>query len=142
MLLSSFKRYSGSLINKTVVHSINGVDWLGINNAGKGILMTTGDGASPTPPDDLLLAYGSCSASGVKFLLEKRGKKVRNVKVEIEGEWQLAPVRKIKEVRMNYIIDADDVSQELADNTLKSVEQNMCIIGQTMKYTPTITLVD
>ena len=139
---NNFFKFGSNLTSKATIRQINKVEWLAVNQENRGMLLSCGNGGGPTPPDYFLLSLASCQASGIRFLLEKRGKKVKGLTVDVEAEWDLGPRRKFKEIRLNYTIEADEVSQELADQVIENVEKNMCVVGQTLKYKPNITLID
>lgn len=116
---------------------ISGLDWLTVNKDGKASVMTTGDGVAPTPPCYVLMALGACAGNGVKFLLEKAGKTIRDIKVDVEGEWDAKPQRRISEIRMSVKADADVTEEELA-KIVKQVEDKMCPVAGTLKYPTTL----
>ena len=133
--VSSFWRsFAEERVRKAQVRLIDGVEWLGLNKDGKGILLSTGNGSAPTPPDALLMAYGACAASGVKFLLEKRGRTVRSLVTECEGEWIMDPQRRFKDITLHFKVDVDDVTQEELDKIIAQIEGKMCLVGQTLRY--------
>ena len=77
MLRSFVKIPKHDNLVEVAIKNIGGEDWFCTDKKGRGILMTTEDGASPTPPDHLMLALGTCFGAGVKKLLIQNKKKVK-----------------------------------------------------------------
>lgn len=143
MLRSFAKIPTGREIAKVNVKLIKDNNWFGQNAAGRGLVLTTGSGqgsAGPTPPDHIMLAYGSCFGGSVKHILEDNGIKVKDLTVEMEAEWELVPHRRIKEFRSNCIIEADGLTQEMADAALKQASDEVCMVANTLKRSPKITV--
>jgi uncharacterized OsmC-like protein len=106
---------------------------MGINKDGKSIVLSNGLNVAPSPPDAFLMAYGACAASGLKFLLEKQGKKVRSLKTEVEGRWADSQERRLDKIDLNFNIDVDDVTQKELDDLVALIEAKMCPVGQTLR---------
>lgn len=127
---------------KATVQLIDGIEWFCRNKDGKGVLLSTGTGSAPTPPDALMMAYGACAASGIKFMLEKKGKVVKSLDTEVEAEWAMDPQRRIKDIKLHFKIDVDGVSQEELDKLVEHCEKKMCPVGQTLRHGVVIKRVD
>lgn len=140
MLRSFVKLPAGREIAKAHVKLIDGLEWFCTNGAGRGTIMTTGKGAAPTPPDHVVLAFGSCFGASVRRILENKGHKVNDIKIEIDAEWEFEPKQRIRELRANCIIDADGVDQALADSAVQQAEEQVCMIASTLKRGPSITV--
>ncbi|OHT04982.1 hypothetical protein TRFO_27431 [Tritrichomonas foetus] len=137
MLSSSFKR-SLPEIWKAHSHLIVGEEWWCTDNQGRGIVTTAGLGSAPTPPDLLLMGLGACAGNGIKFILEKNGKKVRSLDVDVEGEWDPKPVRRMKDIRLKVTADAD-IDQASLSKIVEEVKEKMCPVAGTLLNNPHIT---
>ena len=136
MLSAAFKR-SAPEIWKAHSHYIVGDEWWCTDNQGRGIITTAGMGSAPTPPDLLLMGLGACAGNGIKFNLEKRGKTVKSLDVQVEGEWSPTPVRHISEIRMKVIADVD-MDQDQLSKLVDEVKEKMCPVAGTILHTPVI----
>ena len=137
MLSSSFHRFAPE-IWKTRAHNILGSEWFCTDSHGRGIVTTAGAGSAPTPPDLLLMGLGACAGNGIKFALEKRGKTVKSISVDVEGEWTSKPQRRMETIRMNVIADVDMDEAQLK-KVVDEVKEKMCPVAGTLLTTPTIT---
>ena len=136
MLSTGFTRFAAE-VWKVHAQCIHGLEWFCTDKNGKGILTTTGDGSAPTPPDYLLMGLGACAGNGIKFVLEKKGKKVNSISVDVEGEWTSTPTRRMKEIRMNVKCDAGISTSEL-EKIVEDVKHKMCPVAGTLLHTPEI----
>ena len=105
-------------------------------------MSTDNKGSAPTPPDSLMMSLGACAADSLKFLLEKHGKVVKNIVTNVEADWEIEPKRRISEFRLNFLVDADDTTQELLDQLTNQVETKMCTVAQTLQCGPAIKRID
>jgi len=137
MLVNSFSR-SIVRIDKCAVHNIYGDEWLCVNKGGKGILMSTADGCSPHPPDYLLMALGSCSADDVKIGLENKGHKVRKITAFVDGEIDMKPKRRFKDIKIRFEVDADGISKEEIREVATHVLTNVCPVANTIIGKPKV----
>lgn len=141
--VSSLARgFAAPVVSTVNVSLIEGIEWFCRGKDGKGTVLTTGAGSAPTPPDSLLMGYGACAASGVKFLLEKRGKVVKSMETEIAGTWDMTPFPRISAIDLHFKVEADDVDQELLDKLVHEVETKMCPVGQTLRHGTVVKHVD
>lgn len=134
-MLAAVAKRSFTKIQKASVRLVGGVEWITFDGKGQSAMMTCGDGAAPTPPDHLELAYGVQAGGYLKELIEKAGKTVNSLEVELAAEWQLGKIRKFKEVRMNFVIDSPDLTQEETNGFLDKVKEQF-------QFTPSLTLID
>jgi uncharacterized OsmC-like protein len=88
------------------------------------------------------MAYGACAASGLKFLLEKRGKKVLKLETEVEGQWSEGEQRKLDRISLTFNIDVPGATQDELDKLVAICEEKMCPVGQTMRAGTVIKRVD
>ena len=137
MLSSIFKRNAPE-IWRAHSHLIVGEEWWCTDNNGRGIITTAGVGSAPTPPDLLLMGLGACAGNGIKFRLEKEGKKVRSLDVDVEGEWDSKPTRRMSDIRLKVTADAD-ISQSELDKIVNEVKEKMCPVAGTLLHNPRIT---
>lgn len=139
----SFRRFAAiQEIVKVSAENIDGKEWFCKSRDGRGIVMSTSqNGTAPTPSDYLMMALGSCASSGVKFLLQKSGKKVNSMLVDVEGEWEMEPKRRIKSLKLNYTLEGD-LDEASFNKALEQQEKSMCPVSQTLKRTPTIKYVE
>ena len=135
MLGTTFTRWA-EVWNVRAKH-IFGEEWFCTDKNGKGIIATTGAGSAPTPPDYVLMSLGACLGSGVRFMLEKRGKACKNLTIEVEGEFGSQPQRRIKEMRVKVSVESD-VAKDVLDKIVKQVEEKMCPVGGTLLNPPVI----
>lgn len=136
------RRFAAPMISKAEVELIGGIEWFCRNKDGKGVVLSTGAGSAPTPPDALLMAYGACAASGLKFLLEKRGKKVRKLVTDVEGRWAMDPQRRLDDISLHFKVDVDGVTQDELDKLVAQIEAKMCPVGQTLRAGTVVKRVD
>lgn len=105
-------------------------------------MSTDNKGSAPTPPDVLMMSLGACAADSLKFLLEKHGKVVKSIVTNVEADWEIEPKRRISEFRLNFLVDANDTSQELLDQLTNQIETKMCTVAQTLQNGPSIKRID
>lgn len=135
MLSTSFTRRA-EIWNATARH-ITGDEWFCTDNQGRGIITTAGAGSAPTPPDLVLMGLGACAGNGIRFALEKKGKKVNQISVNVSGEWVNRPQRRIKEIKMDVQADANLDQWEL-DRIVEEVKDKMCPVAGTLLGKPDI----
>ena len=136
MLRTAFSR-AATEVWKVRAQHILGLEWFCTDKNGKGVVMTTGDGSAPTPPDYLLMSVGACAGNGIRFLLEKAGKKIKSLTVDVEGEWTDQPQRRISEIRMNVTCDGN-VSKEELEKVVQEVKTKACPVAGTILNTPVL----
>jgi uncharacterized OsmC-like protein len=143
MIRQSFCRsFAAPAISKATVINLQDTEWLGINKDGKSIVLSNGHKIAPSPSDAFLMAYGACAASGLKFLLEKRGKKVLKLETQVEGSWADGGQRKLDKICLRFNIDVPGVTQEELDKLVEICEAKMCPVAQTMRAGTLIKRVD
>ncbi|KAH0785972.1 OsmC family peroxiredoxin [Histomonas meleagridis] len=136
MLTSTFRR-SAAEIWKTHAQNIVGSEWFCTDSQGRGIITTAGAGSAPTPPDLLLMGLGACAGNGIKFALEKRGKTVKSISVDVEGEWTNKPQRRMETIRMKVLADVD-MNEAQLKAVVDEVKEKMCPVAGTLLNTPVI----
>lgn len=119
-------------------HNIGSCEYFCTDNNGHGAIITTGEGASATPPDFLLMALGACLSNGIKFNIEKRGKKIKNLDIDVFGEWSSKPSNHISDIKLKITAETD-VDKELFAKIVKEAEDKMCPVSATLRYSPSIT---
>lgn len=127
---------------KVTAETIDGVEWFCKSSDGLGVVMSTGKGSAPTPPDYLMMGLGACASSGIKFLIEKRGKPVTKLICDIEGNWTMDPQRRLKDLTLNYTIEGKGISKELCEKVIETHEKSMCPVAQTLKAGANIKRID
>ena len=134
-----FSRFASPQVYKASAHHIMGCEWLTINKEGKSAVMTTCEGSAPSPPDFMLMGFGACMGSGVKFLLDKNGKKFTKLTVDVEGEWTMKPQRRMGAIRATIKTDAQCDPEKLKE-FVKLVEEKMCPVSGTLRTAPSISM--
>ena len=137
MIAAGFKR-SAPEIWHAHSHHITGDEWWCTDNQGRGIITTAGMGSAPTPPDLLLMGLGACAGNGIRFNIEKRGKKVRSLDVDVSGEWTSKPCRHMFDIKMKVTADTD-MDQATLAKLVEEVKEKMCPVAGTLLNTPKIT---
>ncbi|OHS98339.1 OsmC-like protein [Tritrichomonas foetus] len=133
-----FSRFSTQIPDaKVLVQHVQDSEWLGVGN-GKSTPIKASSKYETSPTDCLLASIGSCSASDLRFLLEKKGKKVNNIQAHVIATWADEPKTHIESFNIAFKVDADDVTQEEIDEMVKTVEEKMCPVSQTLKNPPKI----
>jgi uncharacterized OsmC-like protein len=133
MLSEAFCRhFAASPPLKATVRSIINGDWFCLNKEGKGVHLSTDGSHGPRPLDALLMAYGACAASGLRFLLEKRGKQVETLITDVEGILDQKG-EKLTDISLHFKIDVNGVTQEELEAIVTQIEAKMCPIHQTLK---------
>lgn len=139
MLCSALHTRFSSRVSSVTVTSLPGLQW-GCRSArgGEAVLSTDEKAAAITPPDALMIALGACAADSLKFLLEKHGAAVARVDADVEGDWEVAPRRRLSAFRLTLRVDADRAPQELLDRLTARVERDMCTVCQTLQTPPAV----
>lgn len=132
MLASAFAR---SETHKATAKLIHGLEWFTTNKDGKGCVMTTGPGSAPTPPDYVLMALGACAGNGIKFSLDKMGKKYTKLDIEVLGTWTDKPQRRLGDIKLVVSTDADIPKAKL-EEIVHTVETKTCPVAGTLATAP------
>jgi uncharacterized OsmC-like protein len=130
---SLFARSAATNVTKASVRYISGSDWFCVNKSGNGCVLSTSGESAATPVDSLLMAYGACAASCVKFLLEKEGRSVRSLVTDVTAEWEFTPRIRVKDINLHVKIDADGPTQAQVEKIIATIEASMCPVHQTLK---------
>ena len=123
---------------KCSANHIQGNEWFTKSKDGKGSIVSTGPGSSPTPPDYFLMSYGACIGNGVKGLLEKKKIPFSKLHVDIEGIWTEKPQKRLGEIKFNIQTDANFDEKEVLDH-LKNLEMIICPLSATTRIAPLIS---
>lgn len=140
MISSIYKRYAPKILKPehTHAHNIIGGEWFCTDNNGRGIICSTGNGSGPSPVNYVLMALGACSGAGIKFNLEKRGKTVRSLDIDITGDWSRNPSLHIGDIKLNVTVDAD-IDPKLFSQIVEDVENKFCSVAGTLLNKVNIT---
>lgn len=144
MLRSAFSRYASGKMN-VKVRNIGGFEWNCLSSSGKGGLISCSgpDGPANSPPDQLEMALGVCTGANVLRQLQREGKKVNALSVDMEAVWDLGDLPRFTEIRMKVNVDAPGVTKEHVENILKKIEaEKLCFIRNTLEHAPNISLLD
>lgn len=133
MISNCFERSAPKALKTVHAHTRNiaGSEWFCTDNEGRGIVCSTGNGSAPSPINYLLMALGACSGAGIKFNLEKRGKKVKSLDIDVTGNWTRNPSLHISDIQLNVSVDAD-VDQQLFSQIVDEVENKFCPVAGTL----------
>lgn len=139
MISVDFKRIFSRPLKQQHVHAHNilGDEWFCTDKNGQGIICSAGNGSAPSPINYLLMSLGACTGSGIKFNLEKRGKKVRSVDIDITGDWTREPSLRIGDIQLNVTVDAD-IDQELFSKIVDEVTNKFCPVAGTLLHATNI----
>ena len=140
MISSRISRFSSKILKPVHVHAHNiiGSEWWCTDNNGRGIICSAGNGSAPSPTNYLLMALGACSGSGIKFNLEKRGKEIRNLDIDITGDWVRDPSLRIGKIQLNVTVDAD-IDQQTFSKIVEDVKEKFCPVAGTLLRATNIT---
>lgn len=140
MLSSGFKRFLPKTLKPEHAHAHNiiGSEWWCTDNEGRGIICSAGNGSGPSPVNYVLMALSACSGAGIKFNLEKRGKTIRSLDIDVTGDWTRDPSLRIGSIKLNATVDAD-IDQETFSKIVEEVKEKFCPVAGTLLHNVKIT---
>lgn len=88
----------------------------------------------PSPMDALLLALGGCMAVDVVDILKKGRVPLTGLRLEAEGERAADPPRRYTRVRLEYVVEGVDASEEpKLERAVRLSRETYCSVLHTLR---------
>lgn len=85
-----------------------------------------------TPMELMLIALGGCTAIDIYSLLTERGASITDLEVLLEAERKETPPRRLKRVKLTYVVEALGAGKSEAEEAVKLSMEKYCSVGATL----------
>lgn len=111
---------------KTTVKWIDGMNYVGTDADGRGMLLSGSDGPGVSPMQALLLGLGSCASIDVVLILQKQRLQLDDIQVELDGERGEEAPRPYKKIHMHFILVGDALPEDKVERAIRLSTEKYC----------------
>lgn len=91
------------------------------------------NGVGMKPSELLLLSLASCTAYDVANILQKKRKRLTELRVEVEGQQQSEPPWPFKRIHLHYVVGGDDISARDVAKAIELSHEKYCSVSATLR---------
>lgn len=127
-------------MGKARVKWIDGMNYMGVDADGRGMLLSgSGDGPGVSPMQALLLGLGSCASIDVVMILQKQRLALDDVQVEVEGERGEEAPRPYKKIHMHFMVSGKALPEDKVVRAITLSTEKYCGAFGTLSASAEIT---
>ena len=123
-------------MSKTTVTWLQKLQFVGTDSTNHSVVISKPDeenGTGVKPSDLLLLAVGSCTAYDLVNILQKKKKKLVNVRVDVEGEQQDVSPWAFTRIHMHYVVEGSNISERDVAKAIELSHEKYCSVSATLR---------
>jgi len=116
--------------------------FLGSDDSGHVVVYDSSDGVRKgiSPMRALLTSLGACTGMDVVAILNKRGQKLKSLKILVSGERPEHGLPKPwTSIHIKYVLSGDPLEKRFVEEAIKDSSEKFCSVGATLKPTAKIT---
>ncbi|RLF31280.1 MAG: osmotically inducible protein OsmC [Thermoplasmata archaeon] len=98
-----------------------------------------GSEAGTRPMELLLIALGSCTASDVAAILQKKRAKLEKFEVRIQGDREDVHPKVFTKIHINYVFTGKELKEEDVKRAIELSQEKYCPISTMLKKTVHLT---
>jgi putative redox protein len=123
------------------VNWASGNVFLGTDTAGHTVVYDSGAAAKGIGPmRALLTSLGACAGMDVVSILQKRGQKLKSLKVLLSGERPEHGLPKPwTSIHMKYVVSGEDLDSKYVEEAIRESTEKFCSVGATLTPTAKIS---
>ena len=120
---------------KAVIRFVDKDLFVGITPGGRALVLDTNSqrSSAPSPIELLLVALGSCTATDVATILEKKRQQVTSYTVEVSGERRAEYPRSYTSMTVHHILTGHGISAKAVAHAIELSETKYCSVAATLK---------
>lgn len=121
--------------SKAIVRFVVKDLFLSITPSGHALALDTDSqrSSAPSPVELLLVALGSCTATDVAGILQKKRQHVSSYVVEVSGERRSEHPRSYTSMRVHHILTGHAISPKAVAQAIELSENKYCSVSATLK---------
>ncbi|HSK65016.1 MAG TPA: OsmC family protein [Pyrinomonadaceae bacterium] len=121
--------------NKAIVKFVDDDLFVGTTPGGRAIVLDTNSqrSSAPSPVELLLVALGSCMATDVASILNKKRQRVTSYTVEVSGERRAEYPRSYTSMKVHHILTGTAISPQAVAKAIELSETKYCSVSATLK---------
>lgn len=125
----------------TVHYGGNGF-FVGIGPGGQALVMETNSerASAPGPAELLLIAIGGCMGSDVVDILRKKGARVTDYKIEVQGERREEFPRSYQKIRLHHVVKGNNLSESAVKQAIELSNSKYCSVAATVRPTAEVSV--
>lgn len=118
---------------------IDGMNFVGTDGDGRGMLISGSKGPGVSPMQALLLGLGSCASVDVIMILQKQRLQLDDVEVEIDGTRGEEAPRPYKKIHMHFKLIGTDLPANKVERAIQLSTEKYCGAFGTLSASADIT---
>src|SRR5262245_5767881 len=120
---------------KAIVRFVADDLFVGTTPGGRAIVLDTDSqrSSAPSPVELLLVALGSCTATDVASILQKKRQHVTSYTVEVSGERRAEYPRSYTSMTVHHIVKGHAISAKAVAQAIELSETKYCSVAATLK---------
>lgn len=125
---------------KATVHFAGNDLFIGITPSNHALTLDTNHerDSAPSPVELLLVALGSCTATDVIGILQKKREDVKAYRVEVHGERRDDHPRSYSRMEVHHIVTGRNISEKSVSQAIELSETKYCSVAATLRPTAEI----
>lgn len=127
---------------KTTVTWVQKLQFVGTDSSKHSVVISTQNeenGVGMKPSDLLLVSLGSCTAYDVANILQKKRKRIRLLRVEVDGTQQSEPPWPFTHIHVRYVVAGDDISERDVARAIQLSHEKYCSVSATLQQSVELT---
>lgn len=99
-----------------------------------GLVLDGPDGVGPRPYELFLTGLAGCTAMDVISILQKKRQKITDFRVKVSGKKENEHPKVYQEIRIEYVVTGEDVSEEAVKRAIELSETKYCPAYATLRH--------
>ncbi len=91
------------------------------------------NGVGMKPSELLLLSLASCTAYDVANILQKKRKRLTELRVDVQGEQQSEAPWAFRKIHLHYVVDGDGISERDVAKAIHLSHEKYCSVSATLR---------
>ncbi len=121
---------------------VQSLQFVGTDSTKHSVVVSAPDeanGVGMKPSELLLVSLAACTAYDVANILQKKRKRISQLRVEVEGEQQSTAPWPFTRIHLHYVIAGDGLSERDVAQAIHLSHEKYCSVSATLRPSVTLT---